>query len=159
MALSPPRSLPVDVIAVQSEFWEEEALVLRPDIRSPAQLRGRTIASPRGSTSHYQLLYLLDILNLREDVTVVPAQPSELAALWRRNLIDGAYVWAPHLQELRDEFDAVTFASGGGVTRLGAPTFVAYVLRRSALLPFSTVRDALRALIAGPSQSIGASAY
>ena len=58
-----------------------------------ADLRGLTIATPSGSTSHYQLLYLLGILNLTGTVTVKLAQPSELADLWQNDKIDGAYVW------------------------------------------------------------------
>ena len=58
-----------------------------------ADLRGLTIATPSGSTSHYQLLYLLGILNLTGTVTVKLAQPSELAELWQNDTIDGAYVW------------------------------------------------------------------
>ena len=36
IALSPPRELPVEVISVQCEFWEAEALVVRSTIRSPS---------------------------------------------------------------------------------------------------------------------------
>ena len=116
IGLMPPYSLDYEIISVQMEEWDTEALIVRPNIRSAADLKGKTIASPAGSTSHYQLLYLLvcmpacmhahthartcphvcvygttpkEVLNLTASVTVRTAQPSEHADLWRVGEIDG----------------------------------------------------------------------
>ena len=109
------------------EMWEAEALIVRPDISTIRDLNGKTIAAPRGSTSHYQLLYFLHTINMTKSVSVRMAQPSELAELWQAGEIDGAFVWAPHSDQLRAMFDTRTLIAGGAVARLGAPTFVAYV--------------------------------
>ena len=102
--------------------WDNEALILRPELRKLADLRGKTIAAPAGSTSQYQLQYFLQAVNLSDKVTVRTAQPSELAALWRAGTIDGCFVWAPHLQTLRAAFDTHTLITGSALARLGAPT-------------------------------------
>ena len=127
------------------EFWDIDALLVRPYIQQPQDLRNKTIAAPAGSTSHYQLLYFLDLLKLTDAVTVWTAQPSELADLWHAGLIDGAFVWcaraytrthaclmhagmcrSPHLDKLREEFETRTLIAGSGIAPLGAPTFIAY---------------------------------
>ena len=58
------------VCQVQMEFWDIDALLVRPYIQQPQDLRNKTIAAPAGSTSHYQLLYFLDLLKLTDAVTV-----------------------------------------------------------------------------------------
>ena len=110
------------------EPWDTEGLIVRrPEIRTPDDLRNRTIAAPLGSTSHYQLLYFLDRMSLRDSVIVRTAPPLELAALWRAGEIDGAWVWSPHLQELSAAFDAHTLITGAALSQMGAPIFLAYV--------------------------------
>ena len=118
------EGLPPCRVHRRMQFWDKEALLVRPTIRKPSDLIGMTLAAPAGSTSHYQLLYFLKILNLSNTVTVQTAQPSELAELWRAGEIDGAFVWAPHLHALRAAFDAHTFITGSAITRLGAPTAI-----------------------------------
>ena len=105
-----------------------EGLVVRPEIRKPGDLKGRTIATPRGSTAHFQLLYSLELFQLINSVTVILAKPSELEDLWRAGKIDGAYIWSPVLQRLREAFDARTLLSAAAVSLLGAPSFNGYRL-------------------------------
>ena len=69
------------------------------------------------------------------------AQPSELAELWRAGEIDGAFVWAPHSDQLRPMFDTRTLIAGGAVARLGAPTFVARLLHLLVCCTFALARD------------------
>ena len=120
---------PPSPVHCRLQLWENEALLVRPTIREPSDLIGRTIAAPAGSTSHYLLLYFLKILHLSNTVTVRTAQPSELAELWRSGEIDGAFVWAPHVHALRAAFDTHTFTTGGALARLGAQTASMYILQ------------------------------
>ena len=89
IALSPPRTLSAEVISLQYQDGESSGLLVRSTIRSPSDLRGKTLATPRGSTSHYQLSYLLDLTSLTDDVNIILAPPSQYAELWRRGEIDG----------------------------------------------------------------------
>ena len=113
-------------IVHREEPWDTEGLIVKADIQKIEDLKGRTIATPRGSTSHFQLVYFLHLLKLTDSVTVRLAQPSELEGLWRAGTIDGAYVWSPHLVRLRTAFDAQTLLTGSAVSQLGAPTFDGY---------------------------------
>ena len=134
IGLMPPHSLDYEVISVQRESWDTEALIVRPNIRNPQDLHGKTLACPAGSTSHYQLLYLIDQLKLRDVVTVRTARPSELEDLWRTGVIDGAFVWSPHLDGLRAAFKTRTLATSGAVAELGGSTFTAYICLHECLV-------------------------
>jgi len=66
------------------------------DIKSPADFRGKKVATPFGSTSHFRLLGFLKINGLtQKDVTVLDMKPAALQAAWSRGEIDAAYVWPP----------------------------------------------------------------
>ena len=134
IGLIPPLSLKYEVISVQLQFGDNEALIVRPNIRNPRDLHGKTLACPAGSTSHYQLLYLIDQLKLSDVVTIRMAQPSELEGLWRTGVIDGAFIWPPHLDRLRAAFKTRMLVTGSAVAQLGAPTFIAYICHHECLI-------------------------
>lgn len=78
-----------------------EALVVRKGIASVAALRGKKIATPLASTSHYSLLAALGDAGLAEkDVKIIDAEPDDIFAAWSRGDIDAAYVWNPNLAKL-----------------------------------------------------------
>ncbi|MDO8184934.1 ABC transporter substrate-binding protein [Conexibacter sp. JD483] len=78
-----------------------EALVVKDDIGSIEDLKGKKIATPLASTSHYSLLAALDRAGLSErDVDVIDAEPDDIYAAWTRGDIDGAYVWNPNLARI-----------------------------------------------------------
>ncbi len=83
---------------------ENEALVARKStgVSDVAGLKGKTIATPFASTSHYSLLAALEAAGLKaSDVKLVDLQPQAILAAWQRGDIDAAYVWLPTLDELR----------------------------------------------------------
>lgn len=78
-----------------------ESLVVKDDIASIEDLRGKKIATPLASTSHYSLLAALDRAGLSErDVEIIDAEPDDIFAAWTRGDIDGAYVWNPNLARI-----------------------------------------------------------
>jgi len=82
---------------------EAEALVVSADsgVTDIAGLAGRTVATPFASTAHYSLLAALEKAGLSPgDVTIIDAQPADIAAAWSNGDIDAAYVWNPVLAEL-----------------------------------------------------------
>ncbi|YCK40085.1 glycine betaine ABC transporter substrate-binding protein [Actinomadura sp. ATCC 39365] len=99
--LSAPLNIPYQVPWIFDVIGENEALVAR-QAGSVAELKGRKIATPFSSTSHYSLLAALQEAGLSEsDVTVVDLEPPDIQAAWTRGDIDAAYVWTPVLGELR----------------------------------------------------------
>lgn len=75
-----------------------EGLAVRPAIATPADLVGKRIATPFGSTSHYLLNVLLKQTGLSPDsVSLRDMTPDQAAAAWTAGQIDAAYVWEPAL--------------------------------------------------------------
>lgn len=99
IGLSQP--LPYKVPWIHDVIGKAEALAVKSDIGSVADLKGKTIATPLASTSHYSLLAALKDNGLTDkDVNIIDVEPEEIVAAWKRGDIDGAYVWNPSLAEL-----------------------------------------------------------
>jgi taurine transport system substrate-binding protein len=95
------QPLPYEVPWIHDVIGKAEALVVKKDITSIEQLKGKKVATPLASTSHYSLLAALKDHNLTtKDVKVIDAEPDDIAAAWSRGDIDGAYVWNPNLAKL-----------------------------------------------------------
>jgi taurine transport system substrate-binding protein len=93
--------LPYEVPWIHDVIGKAEALVVKKDITSVEQLKGKKVATPLASTSHYSLLAALDDHGLSaKDVKVVDAEPDDIYAAWSRGDIDGAYVWNPNLAKI-----------------------------------------------------------
>ncbi len=117
------QGLPYDVIAIYDVIGNAEALAARAPITSIADLKGKKIAAPFGSTTHYSLLQILKLNGIKsEDVTLLDLNPSDLLAAWTRGDIDAAYVWQPTLQKLYDSGGKKLIGSDE-VAAKGFPTF------------------------------------
>ncbi|MGW6140315.1 taurine ABC transporter substrate-binding protein [Streptomyces sp. NPDC055140] len=120
--LSAPLNIPYKVLWIHDLIGENEALVARKGITSVKALKGKKIATPFGSTSHYSLLAALDSAGLEEsDVTLVDLQPQDALAAWQRGDIDAAYVWTPTLTELASKGGEVLVTSRQ-IAEQGKPT-------------------------------------
>ncbi|AMB86404.1 taurine ABC transporter substrate-binding protein [Pseudomonas agarici] len=131
LAAAASRQFPLVAFIVTSQIKSSEALVVRDGsgINSPPDLIGKTIATPFVSTSHYSLLGALKHWNLKPgQVNVVNLSPAQISAAWKRGDIDGAFVWAPALGEIRKDGKILTDA--GEVSQWGAPTFEVWVARK-----------------------------
>jgi taurine transport system substrate-binding protein len=120
------RGIDVKAFYISFVAGDGEALVVRPDINSPADLKGKKLAAAPVSTDHYQLLAVLKQEGIGESETQVIAIPQpEIVAAWKRGDIDGAFVWDPALAELKK--DGKVLLTSGQVAERGAPTFSALV--------------------------------
>jgi taurine transport system substrate-binding protein len=100
--------IPYQVPWIFDVIGSAEALAVKSNIKSLADLKGKTIATPLASTSHYSLLAAIKKAGLTEkDVKIIDAEPDAISAAWSRGDIDGAYVWNPNLAKI--------VASGGHV--------------------------------------------
>lgn len=78
-----------------------EALAAKQGIATLADLKGKKIAAPLASTTHYSLLAALKDAGVAEkDVKIIDAEPADIAAAWTRDDIDAAYIWNPTLATL-----------------------------------------------------------
>ncbi|MEV5341940.1 ABC transporter substrate-binding protein [Streptomyces sp. NPDC052676] len=115
--------IPYKVAWILDVAGENEALVVRKatGITDVAGLKGRKIATPFASTSHYSLLAALEKAGLRpSDVQLIDLQPQPILAAWQRGDIDAAYVWLPTLDELRETGTQLTSSKEIGAA--GRPT-------------------------------------
>ncbi|MCG8971653.1 MULTISPECIES: taurine ABC transporter substrate-binding protein [Streptomyces] len=115
--------IPYKVAWILDVAGENEALVARKEtgVSDVAGLKGRTVATPFASTSHYSLLAALETAGLKtSDVKLIDLQPQAILAAWQRGDIDAAYVWLPTLDELRKTGTQLTSSKVIGTS--GKPT-------------------------------------
>ena len=89
---------------------EEMTVRTAANIRGPADFKGKKVATPFGTTSHFRTLGFLKTngLTLR-DVTLLDMRPAAIQAAWSKGEIDAAYVWSPAKSKLLE--------AGGSVFR------------------------------------------
>lgn len=90
------RGLPVEMIALSGLIATSERLIARSQIGTIADLKGKKIAFPPGSTAHFALMAALKVNNIAANqVTLLGMAPTEMVAAWQRGDIDAAFVWGP----------------------------------------------------------------
>ena len=118
------RGLDVELIWIVENIGSAEALVVRngSGIVAPQDLRGKTIAVPFASTSHFHLLFALEQFGIGpKDVTVLNMQPPQIAAAWERGDIDAAFVWDPALGKIKK--NGKVLITSGTLSSWGKATF------------------------------------
>ena len=129
LAVAASQKLPIEVFLIASQLGSSEALVVKKEIKSPQDLIGKRIAVPFISTTHYSLLASLKHWGIKpEQVKILNLQPPAIAAAWQRGDIDGAYVWAPVVNELAKQGKVLTDSAQVG--QWGAPTLDVWVVRK-----------------------------
>ena len=97
------QGIPYRLIGMLDNIGPAEELTVRKsaNIHGVADLKGKKVGTPFGSTSHFRLLGLLKTNHLTQaDVTVLDLRPDALVAAWSRGDIDAAYVWSPAKSKL-----------------------------------------------------------
>jgi taurine transport system substrate-binding protein len=132
-------SSPLTAAASQGQdiklFWilddiaDAEALVARngSGINSVKDLKGKKVATPFVSTSHYQLMVDMKLEGVDpKTVTVMNMRPPEIAAAWERGDIDAAFIWDPVLSRIKTNGKVI--ATSGTIGKKGYPTFDGYAV-------------------------------
>lgn len=129
LAVAASQQVPIEVFLLASQLGNSEALVVKNAISSPKDLIGKRIAVPFISTTHYSLLAALKHWGIRPDqLQIVNLQPPAIIAAWQRGDIDGAYVWAPAVNELEKSGKVLTDSEQVG--KWGSPTLDVWVVRK-----------------------------
>lgn len=129
LAVAASQNVPIEVFLLASQLGNSEALVVKRGISSPKDLIGKRIAVPFISTTHYSLLAALKHWGIKPgQVEILNLQPPAIIAAWQRGDIDGAYVWAPAVNEL--EKDGTVLTDSAQVGKWGAPTLDVWVVRK-----------------------------
>jgi len=125
------RGLDIELFWIAEDIAAAEALVVRngAGINAPQDLRGKTIAVPFASTSHFHTLFALEQFGIaRDEVKLVDMQPPEIARAWKRGEIDAAFVWEPVLSDLKAT--GRVLITSGLLSQWGKATFDGLVVDR-----------------------------
>lgn len=129
LAVAASQKLPIEVFLLASQLGSSEALVVNKSITSPQDLIGKRIAVPFISTTHYSLLAALKHWGIKPgQLQIINLQPPAIIAAWQRGDIDGAYVWAPAVNQLTKTGNVLTDSAQVG--QWGAPTLDVWVVRK-----------------------------
>lgn len=125
------QGLPYDVLWIHDVIGDAEALMVKKDrnIKSAADLVGKKVAAPFGSTTHYSLLGYLSLNGIDpSQVNIIDMNPSDMLAAWLRGDIDAGYVWEPTLSKMRA--DGEVLVSSASLSTQGYATYDLGVIRR-----------------------------
>ena len=124
------RQLPIKLFWINEAIDEAEGLAARDGsgIVAPQDLRGKRIAYPYGSTSHFHLLFALEQFGIAPgDVDLKPLEPFEIVSAWQQGQIDAAFIWQPALERLLES--GRLLLTSGLLASWGKPTFDGMVAR------------------------------
>ena len=127
------QGLDVQVVWILDDINNAEQLVVsdKSGVSDLAGLKGKKIATPFVSTSHYQLMYALNKAGVdAKDLQILNMRPPEILAAWERGDIDGAFVWDPVLAKIKAA-GGKPILSSADVAKEGAPTFDAVIVNRA----------------------------
>jgi len=124
-AIGVTRGLPIKGIFVINMLDYVEAMAVRTSksITSFKDLKGKTVAAPFGSTTHYLLLQALKDEGVDPaSMKIIDLAPSDIAAAWARGDIDAAWFWEPNLDKAAKDGGHIMITSGEMAKR-GYPTW------------------------------------
>jgi aliphatic sulfonates family ABC transporter substrate-binding protein len=100
------QGIPVKIVAVENDAGGAEGLVVRQDsgIKRLADLRGKKVATKRGSSAHTALLTGLQVGGLKEtDIQLIDLDVTALLPAFRKGDIEAAWYWEPWMGLLKRE--------------------------------------------------------
>ncbi len=131
VAIGTSSGLDIQLIAYSDVIGKAESLIAHngSGIKTIADLKGKRIAVPIGSTAHYSLMGALQHEGLAEtDVTIVGMPPDQIAASWDQGVIDAAWIWQPVQSEILKSGELIVGADQ--TAEWGFPTYDGWVVNR-----------------------------
>lgn len=127
------QGVPIEVFWILDNINDAEALVARngSGVKTLADLKGKKIALPFASTTHFHTLVALEGAGVSpKDVQIINLRPPEILAAWARGDIDATFVWDPALGEVKKTGTVIT-TSGEIAKKTGKATFDALAVSKS----------------------------
>ncbi len=124
-AIGVTRGLPIQGIMVLNMLDYVESMAVRTSagIKGFKDLKGKTIAAPFGSTTHYLLLNALADEGIDPaSMKIIDLRPNDIALAWSRGDIDAAWFWEPALGKVLKD-DGHLFMTSGIMASRGYPTW------------------------------------
>ena len=95
LAIAASQGVDLQLIAFSDVIGQAESLIAHNNsgIASVADLKGKRIAVPVGSTAHFSLMGALQHEGIAEsEVTIMSMPPDQIAAAWEQGVIDAAWI-------------------------------------------------------------------
>lgn len=98
-----PASGEAKIIAINT-LGQADRVVAQPGIESVEDLRGRTVAVPEGTSGDMILTLALQEAGMtKDDVNLVPMEPSAIVSALSSGQVDGAGFWYPALATVKQQ--------------------------------------------------------
>ncbi|HEX6945331.1 MAG TPA: taurine ABC transporter substrate-binding protein [Casimicrobiaceae bacterium] len=126
------RGEPLELFWILDDIGDAEALVVKngSGINTIADLKGKKIAVPFNSTTHFHTMVALEQAKINPaDVQILNMRPPEVRAAWQRGDIQATFIWDPVLAEAKKD-GKVILTSGRISADTGKATFDGYVVNR-----------------------------
>ncbi|KQV33703.1 taurine ABC transporter substrate-binding protein [Rhizobium sp. Root268] len=132
-AAAATRGVDLQLFWILDNIGKSEALVARngSGIEKPEDLKGKKVAVPFVSTSHFHLLVgMTKVWNIDpREVEILNLKPPQIVAAWQRGDIDAAYVWPPALSEIQKT--GKTISDSEVIGAASVPTFDGLVVDKA----------------------------
>ncbi|HEX7074744.1 MAG TPA: taurine ABC transporter substrate-binding protein [Hyphomicrobiaceae bacterium] len=131
LAIAATQGVDLEMFMIEYVIGNSESLIVRngSGIKTLADLKGKRVAVPIGSTAHFSLMGALKHAGIAEhELTIMNMSPDQIAAAWQQSAIDAAFVWPPTQTEILQTGERLIGA--GEVAAWGYPTFNAWVVNR-----------------------------
>lgn len=132
VAAAVSRGEPLELFWILDDIGDAEALVAKngSGINTVADLKGKKIAMPFNSTTHFHTMVALEQAHVNpKDVQILNMRPPEVRAAWQRGDIQATYIWDPVLSEVKKD-GKVIMTSGKLSAETGKATFDGYVVNK-----------------------------
>jgi taurine transport system substrate-binding protein len=153
VAIAASQGVDLQMFMLSYAIGDAESLIAHNDsgIASVADLKGKRVAVPVGSTAHYSLMGAIAHAGLTEaDVQIISMPPDQIAAAWDQGNIDAAFIWPPVQSKLLESGKRIV--SAGETAEWGYPTFNTWVVdkefaaeNKEAMVAFAKTMDAANA--------------
>jgi taurine transport system substrate-binding protein len=160
LAIGASQGVDFQLFMLSEGIGTAESLIAKKDagIASIADLKGKRVAVPVGSTAHFSLMGALANAGIAEsDITIINLPADQIAAAWDGGQVDAAWIWEPVQNQI---LQSGTFIMGADETaKMGYPTFDGWVVNTEfakdhadALVAFAkTFEEANKAYLDDPA--------
>ncbi len=131
IAAAVSQGIDVELFWILEDIADAEALVVRTGsgINAPQDLKGKKLAVPFVSTTHFHALFALEQFGIPANaVQVINMRPPEIAAAWERGDLDATFIWDPVLAKVKK--NGKVLITSGLLSSWGKATFDGLIVQK-----------------------------
>lgn len=131
MTIAMSQGVDIQLFMLAIVIGQAESLIARDGsgIASVADLKGKRVAVPIGSTAHFSLMGALQHEKVPvSEVKIMGMPPDQIAAAWEQGAIDAAFIWEPAQSRILKTGKRIL--SADTTASWGFPTFDGWVVNK-----------------------------